>query len=229
MDMSLKDNLARVQERITAAQERSGRSGERVTIVGVTKKFGFERIEELIGAGVRDIGENRMQEFLEKQPLVRVPCRWHLVGTLQRNKAPKAIGRFFLIHSVDSVRLATTLNRLGEERNCITRVLMQVNTSGESTKHGFSLAEAVDSAAEISELPQLELAGLMTIGPLTSEESVIRRSCRALYKLRADIQQSLGLFIPELSMGMSDDFEIAIEEGATIIRLGRVLLGERPS
>jgi pyridoxal phosphate enzyme (YggS family) len=208
--------------------QRCGRSGEAVTIVGITKRFGPELVEELIRAGIEDVGENRIQEFAEKKPLVGTPCRWHLVGTLQRNKATKAIGQFHLIHSVDSVRLAETLNRLGEERDIVTRILLQVNTSGEATKHGFSPDETIDRAGEISQLPHIKLEGLMTIGPLTADVSLIRKSCKSLRDLRESASRSLGMPLPELSMGMSDDFEIAVEEGATIVRLGTILLGERP-
>jgi hypothetical protein len=229
MHSSVLENLERVRERIDKALERSGRSGEHVTIVGVTKTFGPERVTELVQAGVQDIGENRVQEFLAKRPLVQVPCRWHLVGTLQRNKATKAINQFHLIHSLDSARLAETLNRLGEGRSLITRVLIEVNTSLEQTKHGFQPEETLEQVAQVSEMPFLKIEGLMTIGPLTLDESAIRGAFQTLFKLRADIRRSLKLALPELSMGMSDDFEIAVEEGATMVRLGRVLLGERPA
>jgi pyridoxal phosphate enzyme (YggS family) len=228
MEPSIQDNIAAVRERIEAALRRSGRSGDRVTVVGITKKFGYESVIELIRAGIEDIGENRIQEFTEKQPLVTLPCRWHLVGSLQRNKATKAIGQFHLIHSIDSVRLAETLNRLGEERNIVTRILLQVNTSGESTKHGFAPDETVDRAGEISRLPFLKLEGLMTIGPFTQDVPLVRRSFQILRDLGDRIRSSFDIPLPELSMGMSDDFEIAVEEGATIVRLGTILLGERP-
>jgi pyridoxal phosphate enzyme (YggS family) len=228
MDSSIQDNIAAVRERIEAALRRSGRSGETVTVVGITKKFGHERVIELIRAGIEDIGENRIQEFTEKKPHVDLPCRWHLVGTLQRNKATKAIGQFHLIHSIDSIRLAQTLNRLGEERHIVTRILLQVNTSGESTKHGFAPDETVDRAGEISQLPFLQLQGLMTIGPFTQDVSLLRKSFQLLSNTRDHIRHSLAIPLPELSMGMSDDFEIAVEEGATIVRLGTILLGERP-
>ncbi len=228
MASSIAENIAVVRERIAGALCRSGRPDEAVTIVGITKKFDHERVEDLIHAGIEDIGENRIQEFTEKQPLVRLPCRWHLVGTLQRNKATKAIGQFHLIHSIDSTRLAETLNRLGEERDIMTRILLQINTSGESTKHGFSPNETIDRAGEISQFPFLKLEGLMTIGPFTGDTRMIRRSFGQLRELRDRARRSLALPLPELSMGMSDDFEIAVEEGATIVRLGTVLLGKRP-
>jgi pyridoxal phosphate enzyme (YggS family) len=228
MNGSVKDRLARVEERVAAALLRAGRSGDSVTIVGITKKFGPEKGDELIESGIRDIGENRIQEFLEKRPLVQADCRWHLVGTLQRNKATKAVGQFHLIHSVDSVKLATVLSRLGRERERTSRILLQVNTSEEASKHGLSPDEVIDRAGEISELPALEPAGLMTIGPLSPDPAAVRRAFKKLERLRSDIQRQLGLDYRELSMGMSNDFEIAVEEGATIIRLGTILLGPRP-
>jgi pyridoxal phosphate enzyme (YggS family) len=228
MDSLIKENIAAVRGKIAAALQRAGRSQEKVTVVGITKRFGPERVEELIRAGIEDIGENRVQEFLEKKQAVSLPCRWHLVGTLQRNKATKAVGQFHLIHSIDSVRLAETLDRLSGERDVVTRILLQVNTSGEATKHGFAPDETIDRAGEISRLSFLKLEGLMTIGPFTDNEAMVRKSCRKLRELGETIRRSLNIPLPELSMGMSDDFEIAVEEGATIVRLGTILLGARP-
>lgn len=223
----INENLAVVRGRIASACARVGRSPENVTIVAVTKTHGSSVVDAVIDAGVADVGENRVQEFLRKQPEVRLPCRWHLVGTLQRNKATKAIGRFELIHSLDRVSLAETLNRLGEERGIHTRVLLEVNTSGEESKHGFEAGEVVQAARRVEALPQLELDGFMTLGPLTDDMTAIRRSFQSLFRLREKAEQSLGRGLPHLSMGMSDDFEIAVEEGATVVRLGRVLLGNR--
>lgn len=227
MPYSVQQNVDRVRGRIKTALDRSGRGGSRVTVVGVTKTMGFERVLELVRAGIDDIGENRIQEFLDKSPRVTLPCNWHLIGTLQRNKATKAIGRFALIHSLDSVKLAQALSRLSGERNTVTRALLEVNTSGEATKHGFSPEELEERAGEIAILPALEIAGLMTIGPFTDDANLQRRAFKKLFDLRERLERSLSLDLPELSMGMSDDFEVAVEEGATIVRLGRVLLGER--
>jgi pyridoxal phosphate enzyme (YggS family) len=220
-------NVDSVRERIETALARSGRGGESVTIVGVTKTMGSERVLDLLDAGITDIGENRVQEFLEKSRQVTRACKWHLIGTLQRNKAAKVIGRFSLIHSLDSVKLARTLNRLGGERDTVTRVLIEVNTSGEATKQGFSAGELEAAAAEIAALPHLELAGLMTVGPLTDDAGAQRRAFKTLFDLRERTERALSLSLPELSMGMSDDFEVAVEEGATLVRLGTVLLGAR--
>ncbi|UCG53459.1 MAG: YggS family pyridoxal phosphate-dependent enzyme [Candidatus Latescibacterota bacterium] len=228
MTGSIDENLSRVRERIQRACDRVGRRFDDVTIVGVTKTFGPEVVEALVKAGVVDIGENRIQEFIEKKAEVKIDCRWHLVGTLQRNKAPKAIGQFDLIHSVDRLKLAQTLSRLGEEREIDTRVLIEVNTSGEASKHGFSPEDVTDAAGIISELPRLDLGGLMTVGPLTDDLVSVRRSYQTLFRLKEHTESALGTRLRHLSMGMTDDFEIAVEEGATLVRLGRVLLGERP-
>ncbi len=228
MNADIASNLRSVNERIHEACERAGRRTGDVTIVGVTKTFGPEVVDSLLEAGVGDVGENRIQEFLDKKPGVHAACRWHLVGTLQRNKAAKAIGQFELIHSVDRLKLAHTLSRLGEERGITSRILLEVNTSGEMTKHGFSPGEAAATAGEIASLPRLSLEGLMTIGPLSDDEAAVRQSFRTLSGLRERIERDIGVRMPHLSMGMSGDFEIAVEEGATIVRLGRVLLGSRP-
>jgi len=224
---TIKTNLENVLGRIDHACRSAGRRPEEVTIVGVTKTFGPEIVEALIDAGVYDIAESRVQEFLEKRAAVTRPCRWHLVGTLQRNKAAKAIGCFELIHSVDSLKLAETLNRLGTERAVTTRLLLEVNTSGEPAKHGFAPADLEKTAAGVAGLGRLSLEGLMTVGPLSTDRGEVRRSFALLRELGGQVERSIGRRLVHLSMGMSDDFEIAVEEGATMVRLGRILLGGR--
>jgi pyridoxal phosphate enzyme (YggS family) len=229
MHMSIKDNLERVRERIRRAAERAGRSPDEITVVAVTKTHGPDVVEEAIRAGITDIGENRMQEFLRKSAEVELDCRWHLVGHLQTNKVNKAIGRFALIHSVDSVRLAEKISAAGEREGITTDVLCEVNTSGEESKYGLGAEEAVDLCGRIAVLPHIRLRGLMTVGPWVDDQSVIAASFAALRRLRERIEhESDGdISLEHLSMGMTDDFEIAIAEGSTIIRLGRVLFGER--
>lgn len=224
---TIADNVARVRERVGAALDRCGRAGDDVTVVAVTKTWGPEVVDEVVRAGIEDVGENRIQEFLGKRERVTEPCRWHLVGHLQRNKATKAIGAFHMIQSIDSVRLAQTLDRLGGQRGVTTRGLLEVNTSGETSKHGVWPDEAADIAAEVGALERVDLLGLMTIGPVSIDPVETRRCFRQLYDLRETIRTASGLTLPELSMGMTGDFEIAIEEGATIVRLGRVITGER--
>lgn len=224
---SIRDNVLRVRERIDAALERAGRSGERVTIVGVTKTFGPDVVDALIDAGIGDIGENRVQEFLAKYREVERTCSWHLVGHLQRNKATKVIGKFFCIQSLDSVRLAETLDRLGGEQGVRTRAFLQVNTSVEESKYGVPADAAGELAAVIAALPNIDLDGLMTIGPVTMDPVQTRKCFKQLYRLREEINRFLDPPLAGLSMGMSGDFEMAIEEGATVVRLGRILTGER--
>jgi len=224
---SIASRVRAVRERIEAACARAGRRAGEITLVGVTKTCGPEIVDALIAAGVSDIGESRIQEFLQKKPRVTKPCRWHFIGTLQRNKASKAVGEFEMIQSVDSLRLAETLARLSVEGGIVTRALLEVNTSGESTKHGFDPGE-IDSALErIARLDGIQLEGLMTIGPFTDDPGKIRRAFADLRGMRERSERLLGRSLPHLSMGMTDDFEIAIEEGATIVRLGRILVGER--
>lgn len=211
------------------AAERSGRSSSDVTIVAVTKTFGPERVEEAIRGGILDVGENRVQEFLGKADLVSLECRWHLVGHLQTNKVNKAIGRFALIQSVDSRKLAERLSRAGEERGITTDILIEVNTSGEASKHGFDPDETVDAFGEIVRLPALSVRGLMTVGPWVEDETIVASAFARLRELKEEIERSVpgDLVLEHLSMGMSDDFELAIREGSTMIRLGRILFGER--
>ena len=222
-------NVAGVRERVARALERAGDSGREVTIVAVTKTFGAEVVREVIRAGIGDIGENRVQELTAKAREVELPCRWHLVGTLQRNKAAKAVGLVHLIHSIDGVRIAQTVDRLAAERGVRMRVLLEVNASAEASKHGVAWEQAEAVAAEVAALEHLDLCGLMTIGPASVDPVETRACFRRLAALSRTLRARIGRPLPELSMGMSEDFEIALEEGATIVRLGRVIVGSRPA
>jgi pyridoxal phosphate enzyme (YggS family) len=224
---SIRDNVARVRERVDAAARRAGRDPAGVTVVAVTKTFGPEVVEEILHADITDIGENRVQELLAKSDAVALPCRWHLVGPLQRNKAGKVVGRAHLLHAIDGVRVAQTVDRIAGERAVRATVLLEVNTSGEATKHGVAPAEAPAVVDAMAGLDHTDLVGLMTIGPLEGGPDDTRRCFRELAALAEQIRRSSGLALSELSMGMSDDFEIAIEEGATLIRPGRVIAGDR--
>jgi pyridoxal phosphate enzyme (YggS family) len=223
----IEGNLEIVRARIAAACSRVGRRPDDVTIIAVTKTHGPEVVDAAIAAGLAHVGENRVQEYVDKHPRVQGSCRWHLIGTLQRNKATKAIGQFEMIHSVDRVKLADTLQRLGGEHDMTTRVLLEVNTTSEATKHGFDPEEVVAAARAVAGMDRLQLEGLMTLGPLTDDVTRIRRAFQSLFRLREKVELDLGRPLPHLSMGMSGDYEIAVEEGATMIRLGRVLFGER--
>lgn len=239
------ERIATIQARIAAAATRAQRLPAEITLIAVTKTHPAERIAHVLAAGVRDLGENRVQEAEEKQGFfagAATPPRWHLIGHLQRNKARRALGLFDLIHSVDDLRLAETLNRLiAEDSSSGQRrlpILLQVNVSGEATKEGFGLIGGVQSAdwpafvatvRQIVALPLIQVQGLMTIAPYSDDlEGVVRPCFRSLREVR----DRLAAEVPDgdwrhLSMGMSGDFEIAIEEGATLVRVGTAILGER--
>jgi pyridoxal phosphate enzyme (YggS family) len=221
-----------VRARIANAAARVGRDPAGITIVAVTKSHPIERVREAAAAGLMDIGENRVQEALGKQDeWPSAPVRWHMIGHLQRNKAKPAAGRFALIHSLDSLRLADALEQAAAARGVTQRVLVEVNVAGEAQKSGAPLAEAEGIVRHAAALPHLRVEGLMTMAPLTDDEAVLRRTFRRLRELRdglvRDGRSGPGVALPELSMGMSNDFEIAVEEGATMVRLGTVLFGER--
>jgi pyridoxal phosphate enzyme (YggS family) len=197
-----------------------------VRIIGVTKTHGPEAVRAALAAGLREVGENRVQEALEKQDALRdVPVEWHLIGTLQRNKARHAAGRFGLIHSIDRADLAAELDRRvvpgGRQR-----ILVQVNCSAEPQKGGVAPESLLSLLDQLRSLEHIDVRGLMTMSALTDDVAEQRRAFRLLRELRDAAQQS-GQHLPELSMGMSGDYPIAVEEGATMIRLGTVLFGER--
>ena len=224
----LAGRVAEVRERIERARDRAGRSGE-VTLVAVTKTHPAEVVQAAIRAGVADVGENRVQELEQKVPAVgRGAVRWHLIGHLQRNKVAKALPLFDLLHSLDSLRLAQALSDAAVKSGATIRALVEVNSAGEETKGGVPAAEAVDVVGRIAELPGLELLGMMTMAPFTDDQAVVRRAfqrTRALCEETA--RQVAGFKGHELSMGMSNDFEIAVEEGATLVRVGSSIFGER--
>ncbi|HET6349556.1 MAG TPA: YggS family pyridoxal phosphate-dependent enzyme [Candidatus Krumholzibacteria bacterium] len=220
-------NVERVRSRVAEALSRCGRALDAVTVVAVTKTFSTDVVRRVIRAGIHDIGENRVQELTAKAQTVSESCRWHLVGPLQRNKARKVVGLVHLIHAVDGLAVAQTVDRIAREQGIRARVLLEVNMSGEASKHGVEPADAPRLADEMASLDALEWRGLMTIGPLGNDPAATRDCFRRLATLAAALRGQTGLPLPDLSMGMSDDFEIAIEEGATLIRLGRIITGDR--
>ena len=199
-----------------------------VTIVAVTKGFGTDAVRAALDAGLPDIGENRVQEALQKQNELRdlTGARWHLIGHLQRNKARAAVGRFEVVHSLDSLELATELHRRSSTPPP-QRVLLQVNVAREPQKSGCALEEAPVLAREIAALGNLRLEGLMTLAPFTDDVDVQRQTFRGLRVLRDRIKEEEGLWLGTLSMGMSGDYATAVAEGATVIRLGTALFGPR--
>ena len=220
--MSIERNLALVRERIEAGCARAGRSPGSVTLVGVTKTVPVEAIAEACAAGLRDAGENRVQEAvpkIEALDALGVRPRWHLIGHLQRNKAKLAVERFAILHGVDSVRLAEALNARAHEP---LPVLLEVNVGQETSKFGFDPTALPQALADIAPLTHLDVRGLMTVAPQVDDPERVRPVFRRLRELRDD------LALDELSMGMTDDFEVAIEEGATMVRIGRAIFGERP-
>ena len=208
-----------MRQRVERAAERADRSPADVTIVAVSKSFPPEAIEEAAAAGIVHVGENRVQEAAAKFPGLRgLALTWHLVGHLQTNKAKTALELFDIIHSVDSLHLAETLSHRAQRP---LPVLLEVNVAGEASKFGFPPGEVAAAAQAVTRLPHLDLRGLMTIAPFVSDPETVRPVFRELRRLR----DALGL--AELSMGMTDDFEVAIEEGATLVRIGRAIFGER--
>ena len=220
----LADRIAEVRDRITAATARGGH-GQLVTLVAVTKTYGPDAVHSAWELGISDVGENRVQEALAKMGDVTVPVRWHLIGHLQRNKA-KAVDRFNLMHSVDSGRLADAVARVGEERGAAVRGLMQVNVSGEEAKGGLSPDDADREGERWLGLRGLRVDGVMTMAPLDADEHTLRTTFSGARQVRERLV-ALGHPATELSMGMSNDYEIAVEEGATMVRLGTVLFGAR--
>jgi pyridoxal phosphate enzyme (YggS family) len=214
-------NLADVRRRMAAAAERAGRTEHDITLIAVTKTHGVDAVAAAYAAGLRDFGENRVQEGAEKigaARLRRLSATWHLIGHLQRNKVAAALSLFDILHSVDSERLAQAIS---DSASRPVRVLIEVNVAGEVPKFGVAPAEARKLAEAIGRLPNLELLGLMTVAPRVENPEDVRPYFRQLRELR----DAIGL--RELSMGMTGDFEVAIEEGATLVRVGRAIFGER--
>jgi pyridoxal phosphate enzyme (YggS family) len=214
-------NIKEVQERIERACQRSQRLPGEITLVAVTKEVEAQAVRRAFDCGIRNFGENRVQEAEGKiiqLSILRPAVQWHMVGHLQSNKAKIAVELFDIIHSVDSIKLAGILNRRVEEP---FPILLEVNISGETTKAGFSIGETTAAVKAIKQLPNLKVLGLMTVAPFVPDPEEVRPVFRKLRELR----DSLGL--KHLSMGMTDDFEVAVEEGATMLRIGRAIFGER--
>ncbi|NJM09158.1 YggS family pyridoxal phosphate-dependent enzyme [Candidatus Gracilibacteria bacterium] len=237
--MIITERLEHIHDRIAAAARRSARNADEITLVAVTKTHAPAIIAEVYAAGVRHIGENRVQEAASKAAeLASYDLRWHLIGHLQRNKARRAIELFHCLHSIDNLRLAETLARLlTEHGRPALPVLLQLNISGEQSKEGFNLPGGLENpafdtfcaeVAHILALPHLQLSGLMTVAPWSENPE----QARPIFRNMRSVRDELARRFPQvswhhLSMGMSDDFAVAIEEGATIVRIGRALFGER--
>ncbi len=220
----LADRVTEVRERIAAAVRRGGHA-QVVTLCAVTKTFGADAVRAAYAAGVRDVAENKVQEAVGKQAEVTEPVRWHLIGHLQRNKV-KALGSFAVFHALDSGRLADAIDAWARGAGRVMPVLVQVNVSGEASKGGWSLRELPAEAARLRQLPGLRVDGVMTMAPFDAPEATLR-ACFGGARAARTILRDAGHPAEALSMGMSQDYEIAVEEGATLVRLGTTLFGAR--
>jgi hypothetical protein len=230
MAQTIRENLLQIQERIARAAHRAGRREEEIILIGVSKTHPAIAIQEAFQAGVRHFGENRVQEWeVKRVGTNNLPATWHLIGHLQSNKAARAARLFHNVDSVDDFALAHKLDRARAEAGITgkLRVLIEARVAPEETKSGAEIAAIPALAEQVAALPRLELAGLMCIPPFLEEPEKVRPYFRRLRELRENVVTRLGLALPVLSMGMSHDFEVAIEEGATEVRVGTALFGTR--
>ncbi len=225
----LKDNLNDVQRRIGEACHRAGRDPREVTLVAVSKTKPLADIEELLKTGQLEYGENYVQELCEKYEKISSPVHWHMIGHLQRNKVKYLIDKVSLIHSVDSLSLAEQIEKEAAKKGKVAEILIQVNVAHEDTKFGLDPRKVMDLTDQISQLPHVRIRGLMTSAPYVSDPEENRGYFRALHQLFIDIRSKNidNVSMDILSMGMTNDFEVAVEEGATMIRVGTAIFGER--
>lgn len=227
--MSVCENYRAVEEKVRNACQRAGRRREDVTLIAVSKTKPVSMIQELLPMGVRDFGENKVQELTAKEEILPKDIRWHMIGHLQRNKVKYVIDKACMIHSVDSLRLAQEISKEAVKHNLVMPVLIEVNVAGEESKFGVSLEEAMSLVEEVSKLPGIRVNGLMTIAPYVENPEDNRAVFRNLRKLSVDIGEKNfdNVTMNVLSMGMTGDYEVAIEEGATHVRVGTGIFGER--
>jgi pyridoxal phosphate enzyme (YggS family) len=225
--VNLAENLEKIQQRIRAACERAGRDPGSITLLAVSKTHPPETIQAAADCGQVCFGENKVQEAKAKIPLCPGRLRWHFIGHLQSNKCRDAVELFEMIQSVDSLALGREINKRAEAASRTMAVLLEVNVAGEASKFGYAPDQLLAELKELNALPRLEIQGLMTVPPWTAEPEKARPHFRRLRELKEQAEMALGAPLPHLSMGMSDDFEMAIEEGATIVRIGTALFGPR--
>lgn len=223
------ENLTEVRQRIAEAAQRAGRSPEEIKLIAVSKTKPVEMIEECVRAGQYVFGENRVQELVEKMPQLPRDLEWHLIGHLQKNKVKYIVGQVKLIHSVDSVALAGQIQKESLKKNCDTDILLEVNVAREATKSGFYMEEVYDACCQIAAFPNVHIRGLMTVAPFVQNPEENRVIFQKLKHLLVDIQGKKvdNVHMTELSMGMTNDYETAIQEGATMVRVGTALFGAR--
>jgi len=220
--LSIKDDLCEIQQNINAACERSGRNPEDVTILAVTKTIDADRINEAVSLGLRNLGENRVQELLSKYDLVKGDVRWHLIGHLQSNKVKYIADKVCMIHSVESLSLAKEIERQCAKIDKVMDILVEVNVSGEESKSGITPHETMSFVEEVSKLPHIRVKGLMTMAPFSAKNDELHQIFSNLYKISVDISSKKldNVSMECLSMGMTGDYEIAVEENSTIVRIG---------
>lgn len=227
--MMIKEQLDEVRERVREACLRAGRAPEDVTLIAVSKTKPAQAVQEAYDAGARDFGENKVQEILQKKPVLPQDIRWHMIGHLQRNKVHQVIGKAVLIHAVDSLRLAEQIESEAAKRDLDVDVLLEINVAKEESKYGFFLEDAEEAIRAISAFPHVHIKGLMTIAPFVENPEENRGIFKKLYQFSVDINDKNidNVTMGVLSMGMSGDFEVAIEEGATMVRVGTSIFGAR--
>src|SRR5712691_11430460 len=223
----IQENLERVRQQIAQAAAKAGRTIDEIELVAITKTHAAEKVREVYEAGQILFGESRVQEARVKIPELPSAIRWHFVGHLQKNKIRHALPLFELIHSVDSLALAQDINRIAEEEGLHPRVLLEVNVAGEGSKFGFAPEKLRDEMEALLALPRLSIEGLMTIPPLAPEAEASRKYFVQLRELRDRLQTEFHVDLAQLSMGMTQDFAVAVEEGATLVRVGTAIFGER--
>lgn len=223
------ENLAEVEKKVCEACERAGRSRDEVTLIAVSKTKPVSMIEELLPGGMRDFGENKVQELCEKYEVLPKDIRWHLIGHLQRNKVKYIADKAYLIHSVDSLRLAEAISEEGVKKGVTVPSLIEVNVAGEESKFGVTPEETESLVREIAKLPSIQIKGLMTIAPYVEDPEENRVHFSRLRQLSVDIREKNidNVSMNVLSMGMTGDYQVAIEEGATMVRVGTGIFGER--
>lgn len=225
----IKENIALIEKNIQAACSREGRLREEVTLIAVSKTKPTSMIREAMELGIRDFGENKVQEIRDKTTEIEIPLNWHMIGHLQRNKVKYIVDKVCLIHSVDSLRLAYAIEEEAAKKEIVCPVLLEVNVAAEESKYGFCCDEVLPAVLKISQLPHILIRGLMTIAPFVENQEENRMHFRHLKKLCVDIKSKNidNTNMDILSMGMTGDYEVAIEEGATMIRVGTGIFGTR--
>lgn len=225
----VQENISKVEKKINAACSKAGRSQEDVTLIAVSKTKPIEMIEEALACGKREFGENKAQELKQKYEALSKDIKWHFIGHLQTNKVKYVVGRACLIHSVDSYHLAEAIETESAKRDVISHILIEVNVAREDSKFGIHEEEAMELVCAVAKLPHIKIEGLMTIAPFVENPEQNRKIFRKLYKLSVDIASKNidNVSMGALSMGMTNDYEVAVEEGATYVRVGTAIFGSR--